>query len=197
MEKKSLRCKKKISYKNMGDKLSLVNNTCHLCKSIITLEDFHPCKNKIINIINAKSKSKKNRSKKAKYCNKIFCMNCYKKYFPNYKINSKYCPSCEGLCTCKICTKNKERQELENENLILLGNKRSSSNKNKNIRNDSLISKIENLGKRIRAIFPNIDNETKFNREKSVKMIPLIDPNEFQLIKQYNLNLNKFININD
>ena len=56
MDKKNLRCKKIISYKNMGDKLSLVNNTCHLCKSIITLEDFHPCNNKIFNTHTSKNK---------------------------------------------------------------------------------------------------------------------------------------------
>ena len=38
MEKKSLRTKKIISYKNMGDKLSIVSNTCHLCKSIIKVK---------------------------------------------------------------------------------------------------------------------------------------------------------------
>ena len=198
MDKKSLRCKKIISYKNMGDKLSIVNNTCHLCKSIITLEDFHPCKNKIINNNN---KAKKNKGKKAKFCNKIFCMNCYEKYFPLYIINSNFninlnCPSCEGLCPCKVCAKNKERQDLENENLILLGKKTNETNTNNNKKNkkDNLTLRIEKLGNKIRTIFPNIDSELKFNREKNGKVIPLIEPSEFQLIKQYNLNINKIIN---
>ena len=197
MDKKNLRCKKIISYKNMGDKLSLVNNTCHLCKSIITLEDFHPCNNKIFNTHT--SKNKKNRTKRVKLCNKIFCMNCYEKYFPNYIVNSKFnlnlnCPSCEGYCFCKICKKNKKRKEFENENLILMGNKRNNSSNNKKVKKDSLILKIEKMGNKIRNIFPNIDNEIKLNIKKNTKMIPLIEPNEFQLIKQYNLNLNKIIN---
>ena len=53
---KSLRRSKIISYKNVGDRLSLVNNTCHLCKSTITQKDFHPCMNKIVNTLNNKSK---------------------------------------------------------------------------------------------------------------------------------------------
>ena len=199
MAKKNLRIKKVISYKNMGDKLSIVNNTCHLCKSIITLEDFHPCKNKILNNIYY-SKTKKIKGKKVKYCNKIFCMNCYKKYFPNYIINSKFnvnlnCPSCEGLCLCKICSKTKEKQFLENENFISLGKKRNNSVKeNKKNKKDSLTIKIEKLGNKIKHIFPNIDSENRINKEKNRKIIPLIEPSEFQLIKQYNLNLNKIIN---
>ena len=197
MDKKNLRCKKIISYKNMGDKLSLVNSTCHLCKSIITLEDFHPCKNKIFynNINNNSSKLKKNKTKKQKKCNKIFCMNCYEKYFQIYLINSQFnsnsnlnCPSCEGLCTCKVCSKNKERQDLENENLILLNNKKNIINNNKS-KKDSLNLKAEKLGNIIKSIFPNIDGESKMNKEKNSKIIPLIEPSEFQLIKQYNLNL--------
>ena len=201
MDKKSLRCKKIISYKNMGDKLSIVNNTCHLCKSIITLDDFHPCKNKIFNTIN--SKTKKNKGKKAKFCNKIFCMNCYEKYFPNYIINSQFnmnlnCPSCEGLCLCKICAKNKEKKDLEDETLILLGKKKSiTPTNNKKNKKDNLVNKIEKLGNKIKNVFPNIDVENR-NKEKNSKVIPLIEPSEFQLIKQYNLNLNKVINnIND
>ena len=196
MEKKSLRTKKIISYKNMGDKLSIVSNTCHLCKSIITLEDFHPCKNKII----YNTKSKKNKSKKAKFCNKIFCINCYEKYFPNYIINSEFnlnlnCPSCEGLCFCKICVKNKEKQDLEDENLILLGQKRCNSvNNNKKNKQDNINLRIQKLANKIKSIFPNIDSECKLNKEKNTKIIPLIDPSEFGLIKQYNLNLNKIIN---
>ena len=50
------------------------------------------------------------------------------------------------------------------------------------------------MGNKIRNIFPNIDNEIKLNIKKNTKMIPLIEPNEFQLIKKYNLNLNKIIN---
>ena len=197
MEQKSLRCKKTISYKNMGDKLSIVSNTCHLCKRFMTLENFHPCKNKIININN---KAKKNKGKKAKFCNKIFCMNCYEKYFPNYIINSQFnislnCPSCEGLCPCKICSKNKEKQDLENENLILLGKKRNvSTNNNKKNKTNNFNLKFEKLANIIKNIFPNIDSESKFNKEKNIKMTPLIEPSEFGLIKQYNLNLNKIIN---
>ena len=198
MEKKNLRCKKIISYKNMGDKLSIVNNTCHLCKSIITLDDFHPCKNKICNITNIKNK--KNKGKKVKFCNKIFCMNCYEKYFPNYIINSKFninlnCPSCEGLCLCKICAKNKEKKDLEDE-LFLLGRKKSilANNDKKNKKDNNLVLKIEKLGNKIKNIFPNIDGESRANKEKYCKVIPLIEPSEFQLIKQYNLNLNKIIN---
>ena len=201
MDRKSLRRKKIISYKNMGDKLSIVNNTCHLCKSIITLEDFHPCKNKIIN---NNTKAKKNKGKKAKFCKKIFCMNCYEKYFPGYKINSSFnenlnCPSCEGLCRCKICTKNKEIQDLENENLILLGKKTDDAivnlnNNNKKNKKDNLMSKIEKMRNQIRNIFPNIDNENKLNKDKNNKIIPLIEPSEFQLIKQYNININEILN---
>ena len=196
MEKKNLRCKKIISYKNMGDKLSIVNNTCHLCKSIITLDDFHPCKNKIYSNNN---KNKKSKGKKAKFCKKIFCMNCYEKYFPNYLVNSKFnmnlnCPSCEGLCLCKACAKNKEKQDLENENLILLGKKRSSTPSNNKVnKKDSLVLKIEKLGNKIKTIFPNIEGENRTNKKNYI-MIPLIEPSEFQLIKQYNLNLNKIIN---
>ena len=201
MDKKSLRCKKIISYKNMGDKLSIVNNTCHICKSILTLDDFHPCKNKILSDNNNNTKNKKNKSKKVKFCKKIFCMNCYEKYFPNYIINSKFnlnlnCPSCEGLCLCNACAKNKEKRDLENENLILLGKKRINNTpiKNKKNKKDSLIIKIEKLANKIKNIFPNIDIECRANKEKNCKMIPLIEPSEFQLIKQYNLNLNKNIN---
>ena len=197
MEKKSLRRSKIISYKNVGDKLSIVNNTCHLCKSTVTMKDFHPCKNKII--ISPNNKSKKNRGKNIKTCNKIFCMNCYEKYFPSYIINSKFninlnCPSCEGLCTCKICAKNKEKQEIENENMILLGiktNLTDNNNKNKKPQKDKLITKIERMALKIKSIFPNIDSEAKFNKEKNGKTIPLIEPNEFQIIKQQSLNLNK------
>ena len=199
MEKKSLRSSKIISYKNVGDKLSIVNSTCHLCKSTITIKDFHPCKNKII--YNVNNKSKKNRGKNIKSCNKIFCMNCYEKYFPSYIVNSKFninlnCPSCEGLCTCKICAKNKEKQEIENENMILLGIKTNLNDNINNIKNkkpqkDRLNSKIERMACKIKNIFPNIDSEAKFNKEKNNKIIPLIEPNEFQIIKQYNLNLNK------
>ena len=194
--KKSLRRSKIISYKNVGDRLSLVNNTCHLCKSTITQKDFHPCMNKIVNSVN--NKSKKNRGKNIKLCNKIFCMNCYEKYFPSYIVNSKFninlkCPSCEGLCTCKICAKNKEKQEIENENMILLGIKTNlnDNNKNKKSQKDKLITKIERMASKIKSIFPNIDSEAKFNRERNSKIIPLIEPNEFQIIKQYSLNLNK------
>ena len=201
--KKSLRRNKIISYKNVGDKLSIVNNTCHLCKSTITIKDFHPCMNKIASSVN--SKSKKNRGKNTKLCNKIFCMNCYEKYFPSYIVNSKFnmnlnCPSCEGLCMCKICAKNKEKQEIENENMILLGlktNLNDSLNNNKNNKKpqkDKLSTKMERLAGKIKSIFPNIDSEAKFNKEKNNKIIPLIEPNEFQIIKQYNLNLNKINN---
>ena len=203
MEKKSLRNSKIISYKNMGDKLSIVNNTCHLCKSTMTIKDFHPCKNKIVYHVN--NKSKKNRGKNIKSCNKIFCMNCYEKYFPSYIVNSKFninlnCPSCEGLCTCKICAKNKEKQEIENENMILLGIKTNLNDcinnvKNKKPQKDRLNSKIERMAFKIKNIFPNIDSEAKFNKEKNNKIIPLIEPNEFQIIKQYNLNLHSLFDI--
>ena len=197
--KKNLRRNKIISYKNVGDKLSIVNNTCHLCKSIITIKDFHPCKNKILPSVN--SKSKKNRGKNIKLYNKIFCMNCYEKYFPSYIVNSKFnmnlnCPSCEGLCMCKICAKNKEKQEIENENMILLGlktNLNDSLNNNKNNKKpqkDKLNTKIER-GEKYGKSWTKDDSEAKFNKEKNNKIIPLIEPNEFQIIKQYNLNLNK------
>ena len=200
---KSLRRSKIISYKNVGDRLSLVNNTCHLCKSTITQKDFHPCMNKIVNTLN--NKSKKNRGKNVKLCNKIFCMNCYEKYFPSYIVNSKFninlkCPSCEGLCTCKICAKNKEKQEIENENMILLGIKTNLNDNLSNIKNnkklikDKLSTRIERIAEKIKRIFPNIDSEAKYNKEKNNKVIPLIEPNEFQILKQYNLNLNKINN---
>ena len=200
---KSLRRTKIISYKNVGDRLSLVNNTCHLCKSTITQKDFHPCMNKIVNTLN--NKSKKNRGKNVKLCNKIFCMNCYEKYFPSYIVNSKFninlkCPSCEGLCTCKICAKNKEKQEIENENMILLGIKTNLNDNISNIKNnkkpikDKLSTRIERIAEKIKRIFPNIDSEAKYNKEKNNKVIPLIEPNEFQILKQYNLNLNKINN---
>ena len=202
MDKKSLRRTKIISYKNVGDKLSIVNNTCHLCKSTITLNDFHPCMNKIYYTVN--NKSKKNKNKNFKSCNKIFCKNCYEKYFPSYIENSKFnknlkCPSCEGLCSCKICAKNKEKKDIENENFILLGKKinlieNDSNNNNKKLQKDKLISKIEKMANKIKSIFPNIEAEMKLNKEKNNKIIPLIEPNEFQIIKQYNLNLNKIIN---
>ena len=70
MEKKSLRRSKITSYKNVGDKLSIVSNTCHLCKSTITIKDFYPCKKKIISSSN--NKSKKNRGKNIKTCIKYF-----------------------------------------------------------------------------------------------------------------------------
>ena len=204
MEQKSLRRKKLISYKHVGDKLSMVNYTCHLCKSTMTMENFHPCTNKIMYTFGGKSK--KNRGKGLKTCNKIFCMNCYEKYFPNYLENSKFnmnlhCPSCEGLCTCKACEKNKKIHDIENENMILLGlktnlNEKINSNKNKKPQKDKLNSKIERLALKIKSIFPNIDSEAKFNKEKNSKTIPLIEPNEFQIIKQYNLNLNKINNNN-
>ena len=108
------------------------------------------------------------------------------------------CPSCEGLCLCKICAKNKERQDLENENLILLGKKTNDSivslNINKKNKRDNLISKIEKMRNQIRNIFPNIDNEIKSNKDKNNKIIPLIEPSVFQLIRQYNLNINEIIN---
>ena len=89
----------------------------------------------------------------------------------------------------------KKKQDLENENLILLGKKRSSTPSNNKVnKKDSLVLKIEKLGNKIKTIFPNIDGENRANREKNYKMIPLIEPSEFQLIKQYNLNLNKIIN---
>ena len=204
MEKKSLRRTKIISYKNVGDKLSIVNSTCHLCKSTITLNDFYPCMNKIYYSVN--NKSKKNKSKSFKSCNKIFCKNCYEKYFPGYIENSKFnnnlkCPSCEGLCTCKICAKNKEKQDIESENLILLG-KKISLEDNNNVNNkkqikDKLNLKIERMANTIKSIFPNIDAETRLNKEKNSKIIPLIEPNEFQIIKQYNLNLNKIMDNNN
>ena len=53
---------------------------------------------------------------------------------------------------------------------------------------------MERLAGKIKSIFPNIDSEAKFNKEKNNKIIPLIEPNEFQIIKQYNLNLNKINN---
>ncbi len=49
----------------------------------------------------------------------------------------------------------------------------------------------------IKSIFPNIDAETRLNKEKNSKIIPLIEPNEFQIIKQYNLNLNKIMDNNN
>ena len=127
-------------------------------------------------------------------------MNCYEKYFPNYIINSKFninlnCPSCEGLCLCKICAKNKEKKDLEDETLILLGKKKNNTpTNNKKNKKDNLVIKIEKLGNRIKTIFPNIDGESRVNKEKNCKVIPLIEPSEFQLIKQYNLNLNKIFN---
>jgi len=180
----------------MGSKLSIANNTCHLCKSIITVEDCHPCKNK--NMSPIMIKNKKNKNKKPKNCNKLFCRNCYEKHFPSYFINSKFntelnCPSCEGLCNCKICLKNKERQQLENDNLLLLGNKRNiSGNNNLNNRKDKkegLIARLEKMGNKIRSIFPNIDNENKYGKDKNSKVIPVVEPNEFSLLKQYSLNL--------
>ena len=83
---KNLRRRKNISYKNVGDRFCLVNNNCHLCKSIITFDNYFTCKNtNIFQSINNKT-SEKNKFKN--HCNKIFCMNCYKKYFPEYLINS-------------------------------------------------------------------------------------------------------------
>ena len=84
--------------------------------------------------------------------------------------------------------------------MILLGmktNLNDNLNNNKNNKKpqkDKISTKIERLALKIKSIFPNIDSEAKFNKEKNSKTIPLIEPNEFQIIKQYNLNLNKINN---
>ena len=111
--KKSLRENKIISYKNVGDKLCVVKNTCHLCKRMITFDNFHPCKNIIIK---EKSEKIKKKYKVKKFCNKIFCMNCYERYFPAYIINNSnvnenlFCPCCKGLCFCNACNKTKQKK---------------------------------------------------------------------------------------
>lgn len=220
MEKKNLRGKKIISYKNVGDKLSLANNTCHLCKSIITLEDFHPCKNKFCHIVKSRnSKNKKHRTKKINCCNKIFCMNCYKNHFPSYFINSQLntdlnCPSCAGYCSCKVCKKNKEKisEIVDEENnhktcdnngvKKLLSKKRKSLKYRRDIPNidmkkNRLGKKIFDLKNKIKKLFPNIEDEIK-NEENGNNILgseiivrPLIDPSEFEKIKEYNIKLSQ------
>ena len=178
--KRSLRQSKIISYKNVGDKLCVVESTCHLCKRIITLDNFYPCKNVIIS---KKSEKFKKKYKTKKYCNKIFCMNCYEKYFPSYIINNSkinenlFCPSCEGLCFCNVCNKINLKKNLR------------IRNKENNYSNEF---NFESLRNKIRDLFPNIDLELDdLNNQKNGKSIALIEENELKLIKEYNLQLNQ------
>lgn len=222
MEKKSLRGKRIISYKNVGDKLSLANNTCHLCKSIITLEDFHPCKNKFCHIMNNRNnKNKKHKTKKIICCNKIFCMNCYKNHFPNYFVNSQIntelnCPSCEGYCTCKVCEKNREKiseidEAGDSKNIsVIKGEKKFLSIKRKSLkikkidfngeRRNKICKKIIDMKKKIKKLFPEIENEIKnekngrvMNDDDYIRKQPLIDPSELEKIKEYNIKLQELV----
>jgi len=176
--------KKKIDFNNIGDRLSLTDHTCHICKLLVNIKNIKKCEN-----LKYKEKNKK------KKCGKDFCINCLKNYFPNYINNINNldwkCPCCKNECNCTACKNSKKKvlnilseQKNNNNEINLIENNviNNNFNNNNNINNFNFNNNKEDLNHMIKEKFDikSFNWEKiivkilgKFNKDKNYICIPL------------------------
>ena len=185
--------KKKIDFNNIGDRLSLTDHTCHICKLLVNIKNIKKCDN-----LKFKEKNKK------KKCGKDFCINCLKNYFPNYINNINNldwkCPCCKNECNCTACKNSKKKvlnilsdqknNNNNNEITLIENNMNNNNNYNNNNNNNYNFNNIINNNNNNKDDMNNIIKEKfdiksfnwekiiikilgKFNKDKNYICIPL------------------------